>query len=108
MSRPARRRLWVVVLCLAIALALPVASVDAATAFRGHAVDTSSSMPRGCDGCDRSKAMGDCAIAACGTVLGVLADGPQLECDPGASPVAATIVGRTSLATRPDPLPPRR
>jgi hypothetical protein len=110
MSRSAYRRCWIVTLCLAFAFALSVqAMLGAAMAGPApHAAGTASSMPDGCNGCDGAKADGSCAMVTCATMIGVLADVPQVDRHPAASPTPVTDIGIAGLATDPDPLPPRR
>jgi hypothetical protein len=111
MARIARRRYWVVSLCLAFAAALTVqAMLSAAMAGPApHAMHAGAPMADGCEGCgDGAKADGACVMAPCGTMIGVLADAPLVDRRPAASHTPPTDRNSASLTTDPDPLPPRR
>jgi hypothetical protein len=111
MARIARRRYWVVSLCLAFAVALTVqAMLSAAMAGPApHAMAAGAPMADGCAGCgDDAMADGACVMAPCGTMIGVLADAPAMDRRPALLHTAPADVASTSLTTDPDPLPPRR
>jgi hypothetical protein len=110
MSHEARRRCWIVTLCLAFAIAVS-AQTMAGAAFAGSAargLGMTSSMPDGCPECDCAKAGGGCAMTPCASLIGVLADVSALDRRAAALPAPTGEIGIAGCTTDPEPLPPRR